>query len=264
MSDIGSLFSVRGRRALVTGGSVSIGRAISLALAKAGADIAIQFSPAADSAFGLPNASEATCSDIAALGRKAVRVAADFSVPGQAKNCVVDAKAGLGGVDILVIAASVQSRQEFVEVSSDDVARQTAVNFAATVELLQAALPDMERFGWGRILSIGSVNQVRPDPQLAIYAALKAAQANLIGNLAKKYAGTGVTLNTLSPGLVATERNRWRREDAASWAEIQRLANPMGRAGMSEEMVGAALLFCSNASEFITGADLQATGGGHL
>lgn len=264
MTDPGPLFSLRGRRALVTGGSVSIGRAISLALARAGADVAIQFSPAADSAFGLPDAAATTCADVAAFGRKAAAVPADFATPGQAARCVLDAREQLGGVDILVIAASVQRRQEFEDVAAQDIALQTSVNFAATVELLQAALPDMERSGWGRVLSVGSVNQLRPDPQLAIYAALKAAQANLIANLARKYAATGVTLNTLSPGLVATERNRWRREDAQSWSTIQRLANPMGRAGTTEEMVGAALLFCSDAASFITGADLQATGGGHL
>ena len=122
----------------------------------------------------------------------------------------------------------------------------------------------MAQRGWGRVLSIGSVNQFRPEPQLAVYAALKAAQANLIGNLAKQYARSGVTFNTLSPGLVATERNRWRRQDPDSWAEVQRTANPMGRAGTPDEMVGPALLLCSEGSAFITGVDLLATGGAHL
>jgi NAD(P)-dependent dehydrogenase (short-subunit alcohol dehydrogenase family) len=258
------LFSIEGRRALVTGGSVSIGRAISLALAAAGADVAIQSHPEADTAFGLANAAETTCSDIAACGRKAVQVAADFGIAGEAERCVRAVHDALGGIDILVIAASVQSRKEFGQLRADELARQTAVNFNATIELLQATLPGMARQGWGRVLSIGSVNQTRPEPQLAVYAALKAAQANLIANLARQYAPHGITLNTLSPGLVATERNRWRRQDAAVWADIQRRANPMGRAGTPEEMAGAALLFCSNASAFITGADLQAGGGGHL
>jgi len=259
-----SLFSVEGRRALVTGGSVSIGRAVALALGEAGADVAIQYSPAADVAFALPDASEATRSEIAALGRKAVRVAADFGSAGEAGRCVRDAEAALGGIDILVIAASVQSREEFGEVTRDEIARQVAVNFNATVELLQAALPDMARRGWGRVLSIGSVNQLRPEPQLAVYAALKAAQANLVNNLARQYASTGVTLNTLSPGLVATERNRWRREDAVAWAEIGRRANPMGRAGTPDEMVGAALLLCSDAGRYITGANLYVDGGRNI
>jgi len=257
-------FGVSGRRALVTGGSVSIGRAIALGLADAGADVAIQFAPAADAAFGLPDAAAQTRAAIEACGGRAAAIAADFSNAGEARRAVEVASGALGGLDILVIAASVQSRQLLGEITQDEIARQVAINFAATLELLQAALPGMAAQGWGRVLSVGSVNQTRPEAQLGLYAALKAAQHNLIMGLARQYAGRGVTLNTLSPGLVATERNRWRRQIAAEWEQIQAAANPMRRAADPEEMVGAALLFCSAAGSFITGADLQATGGGHL
>ncbi len=157
-----------------------------------------------------------------------------------------------------------QQRADFFAVSEDEIAREVAVNFTATIALLQAALPGMRARGYGRVLAIGSINQTRPEPELAVYAALKAAQHNLVLALARSLAPFGVTLNTLSPGLIATERNRWRRTDVAAWAEIERAANPMGRAGVPDEMVGAALLLCSDAARFITGADLQATGGGHL
>lgn len=257
-------FGLAGRRALVTGGSVSLGRAIALALAEAGADVAIQSARSADTAFGLPDAAEQTRADIMALSRRAVAIEADFAVTGEAARAVSDAVKALGGLDILVICASVQSRQELADIRRDEIDRQVSINFASTFELLQAALPGMAAQGWGRVLSIGSINQLKPDPQLGIYAALKAAQHNLIVNLARQYARRGVTLNTLSPGLIATERNRWRRQVSAEWEQIQQDANPMGRAGTPEEMVGAALLFCSPAAAFITGADLQATGGGHL
>ena len=78
------------------------------------------------------------------------------------------------------------------------------------------------------------------------------------------FAAHGVTLNTLSPGLIATDRNRARRRDRAAWEAIQAVANPMGQAGDPDDLVGAALMLCSRAGAFITGADLQATGGGHL
>jgi glucose 1-dehydrogenase len=74
----------------------------------------------------------------------------------------------------------------------------------------------------------------------------------------------GVTVNNLSPGLVATARNAWRRVDADQWAAIQAESSPMGRAGTPDEMANAALLLCSEAGSFITGADLQVTGGAHL
>jgi NAD(P)-dependent dehydrogenase (short-subunit alcohol dehydrogenase family) len=258
------LFDLAGRGALVTGGSVSIGRAIALGLASAGADVAIHYSPSADATFGLPNAAVETTDQISPLPRKTAAIAADFLIHGQATRTVKEAVSAIGRVDILVICASIQSRKDFQTVTGQDVSRQFAINFASTVELLQAALPAMVDRRWGRVLSIGSVNQTRPETPLSVYAALKAAQHNLIVNLARRHAADGVTLNTLSPGLVATERNRWRRTDPSEWEAIQKRANPMERAGRPEEMIGPALLLCSDAGSFITGADLQATGGGHL
>jgi len=88
--------------------------------------------------------------------------------------------------------------------------------------------------------------------------------AATVRNLARQLAGDGITVNNLSPGLVATSRNKWRRVDAEQWQAIQSAANPMRRAAEPEEMAAAALLLCSAGGSFITGADVQATGGGHL
>ena len=261
---VGRLFSLAGRHALVTGGSMGMGRAIALTLAEAGADLAVQAAPGADARLGLPDAAAVTRDAIAALGRRCVVIKADFAIAGDATRTATEAQAALGRIDVLVICASAQAREALAEISAAELQSQFAINFAATVELLQAAVPPMAERGWGRVLSIGSVNEWRPEPTLGVYAALKAAQHNLIINLAREYAGRGVVLNTLAPGLVATERNRWRQQDAADWARIQQAANPMRRAGRPEEIAGAALLLCSDAASFITGANLQATGGGHL
>jgi len=257
-------FSMRGRSALVTGGSLSIGRAIALGFADAGADVAVHFSREADAAFGQPDAAEETVAAIRERGRRGVAVEGGFERHGEARRCFEAAEKELGRIDVLVACASVQYRTPFDLVTQDEIDRQVRINFDATVELLQVALPVMKERGWGRVLTIGSVNQTRPEPELAIYAALKSAQHNLAINLARQYAPFGVTVNNLSPGLIATERNRWRRSDAEAWASIERGSSPMGRAGAPEEMVGAALLLCSEAGSFITGADLQATGGRHL
>lgn len=257
-------FSMRGRRALVTGGSVSIGRAIVLAFADAGADVAIHHARAADQAFGKPDAAADTAREVQARGRRAAVIEADFEQAGEATRTVREAERLLGGVDVLVACASIQYRTPFDEVTPEQIERQIQINFRATIELFQAALPPMKARGWGRVLTLGSINQTRPEPVLSVYAALKSAQHNLAINLAKTYAPFGVTVNNLSPGLIATERNAWRRVDAAAWAEIERQSCPMGRAGTPEEMAGAALLLCSEAGRYITGADLQATGGRHL
>ena len=257
-------FSMSGRRALVTGGSVSIGRSIALAFADAGADVAIHHSAAADVAFGKPDAAQETANSIGERGGRAVIIEADFAVPGEARRTVAAASDALGGVDVLVVCASIQYRVPFDDVTPEQIERQIQINFRASIELLTAALPPMKARGWGRILTLGSINQTRPEAELSIYAALKSAQHNLSINLARQYAPFGVTVNNLSPGLIATERNRWRRTDAQAWAAIEEDSSPMRRAGTPEEMAGAALLLCSDAGSFITGADLQATGGRHL
>lgn len=255
---------MRGRRALVTGGSLSIGREIVMAFADAGAELAVHFSPAADAALGHPDAAVELGQALARAQVRHALVDADFSVAGEGTRAYLAAEAALGGVDVLVLCASIQQRRAFSDVTDKESERQVRVNFLASVELLQAAAPRMKARGWGRILTIGSVNQTRPDPELAVYAALKSAQHNLTLNLARQLARSGVTVNNLSPGLVATARNRWRREDENAWREIQSAANPMHRAGTPAEMAGAALLLCSDAGSFITGADIQATGGAHL
>lgn len=257
-------FDLHGRQALVTGGSIGIGRAVALALAAAGADVAIQFEPHADAAVERRGAAEETTSAIRALGRAALAIPADFATPGAARTCFECACSKSRAIDILVLCASVQSRMVFGAITPEAIDRHVAVNLTANIELLQAALPGMEAAGWGRVLSIGSVNQVRPDPELAVYAALKAAQHNLILNLAHAYAPYGVTLNTLSPGLIETDRNRERRNDADAWRKIVAAANPMARAGLPEDIAGAALLLCSPAGAFITGIDLPVAGGAQL
>jgi NAD(P)-dependent dehydrogenase (short-subunit alcohol dehydrogenase family) len=257
-------FDLRGRQALVTGGSVGIGRAIALMLAGAGADVAVQFEPRADAAVQRESAADEVVGAIRAVGRSALAVAADFAEQGAARRCVEETQAVLGGLDILVICASVQTRQAFVDITRDSVDRHVAINLSASVELLQATLPAMQVAGWGRVLSIGSSNQLRPDPELAVYAALKAAQHNLILNLAREHAWHGITLNTLSPGLIVTDRNSARRADAAAWAKLAAEANPMARAGTPDDVAGVALLLCSPAGGFITGADLPVSGGAQL
>ena len=261
---VAACFSMAGRRALVTGGSLSIGRAIVLAFADAGADIAIQYAPAADEKLEQVGAGAELAAQLDARTVRNVLIEADFAIAGEGRRTVEAAEAALGGIDVLVVCASVQQREAFVDISAEQRERQTRVNFHAGVELMQTAVTGMKARGWGRILTIGSINQTRPDAELAIYAALKSAQHNLAINLARQVAAHGVTVNNLSPGLIATARNAWRRVDAAQWQEIQARANPMGRAGLPEEMAGAALLLCSEAGSFITGADLQATGGAHL
>ena len=201
-------FSMTGRKALVTGASMSIGRSIALGFADHGASIALHYSEAADARAGLPDAARATLDEVRARGVDGCLVEVDLAVEGGGRRAVELATAGLGAIDVLVVCASIQVRTPFLQVTPEEIGRQVAIDFRATVELLQAALPPMQERNWGRVLTIGSINQLRPAPDLAVYAALKSAQHNLCINLARQYAPFNVMINNLSPGLVATERNR--------------------------------------------------------
>jgi NAD(P)-dependent dehydrogenase (short-subunit alcohol dehydrogenase family) len=256
---------MKGRNCLVTGGSVSIGRAIALGFAQHGANVAIHYSAAADTAFGIPDAAANTVTAIKACGVSGCAVEADLHAADGPLRTFDGAVAGLGSVDVIVVCASVQQRAEFVGITREHLEREVRINFGATIELLQLAIPPMRARKWGRVLTIGSINQVRPEPQLAVYAALKSAQANISINLAAQCARDNVMINNLSPGIVETERNKWRRKDMSEWREIEeKAARTIGRAAQPSEMVGAALLLCSDAASYISGVDLMVTAGAHL
>lgn len=258
-------FSMAGKKALITGASMSIGRSIALGFADHGASIAIHYAAAADAKAGLPDAAAGTLADVRARGVDACLVETDLSVVGAGKRTVALAIEGLGAIDILVVCASIQVRTPFVDITASEIESQVAIDFRATIEMLQDALPPMKERNWGRVLTIGSINQLRPHPDLAVYAALKSAQANVALNLSREYAPFNVMINNLSPGLVATERNRWRRQDSEDWKRVQAAATgPIGRAAEPDEMVGAAVMLCSEAASYIAGIDLMVTGGAHM
>ncbi|MCZ7467284.1 SDR family oxidoreductase [Rhizobium rhizogenes] len=248
-----SVFGLKGRTALITGSSRGIGAAIAEGLAGAGAHVILH---------GVkPGAAAAVQHRIVASGGTAQELAGDLSEPGAGRDLIERAEA-IAPVDILVINASAQINAVLSELTPDDLAFQLAVNLGSTVDMLQAALPRMAARKWGRVVSIGSVNQLRPKGIVTAYAATKAAQHNLIQSQARDYARDNVLLNTLAPGLIDTDRNAHRRdEDPEGWAEYVRTLNWMGRAGQPEEMVGAAIFLSSQACSFMTGETVLMTGG---
>ncbi|MND40150.1 SDR family NAD(P)-dependent oxidoreductase [Agrobacterium tumefaciens] len=248
-----SVFGLKGRTALVTGSSRGIGAAIAEGLAGAGAHVILH---------GVkPGAAAAVQHRIVASGGTAQELAGDLSEPGAGRDLIERAEA-IAPVDILVINASAQINAMLSELTPDDLAFQLAVNLGSTVDMLQAALPRMATRKWGRVVSIGSVNQLRPKGIVTAYAATKAAQHNLIQSQARDYARDNVLLNTLAPGLIDTDRNAHRRDgDPEGWAEYVRTLNWMGRAGQPEEMVGAAIFLSSQACSFMTGETVLMTGG---
>lgn len=253
MVDLAALFSLQGKRALVTGSSRGIGRSLAISLAAAGAKVA--FHGSAESGALLDAVAEAGSGAIAVVGDLGNLDAVD-RLAGQALD-------RLGGIDILVLNASIEIREDWAHVSHTAFARQVAVNLEASTRLIAALTPGMLERRWGRILGIGSVQEVKESPSMPIYASLKAAQTSLMRNYGRQFAASGVTCNTLAPGVVETDRNRQALTDAALRERLMRQI-PMGHFGEAEDFVGAAIFLCSEAGRYVTGVRLLVDGGMHL
>ncbi|CAM3563101.1 SDR family NAD(P)-dependent oxidoreductase [Occultella aeris] len=246
--------SLAGRTALVTGSTSGIGAAIATALAEAGA-VVIGHGLQGPTAVAGPGGS-------GAVGPGALEPAPlteDLAVEG-AGAALAEQALRLGPVDIVVHAASIQVRAPWTQIDPADARRQIQVNLLSAVELLQVLVPPMAERGWGRILAIGSVQRRAPHPEMAIYAATKAAQHNLVLGLATQLAPSGITVNTLSPGVIETPRNTQALSEPDYRAQV--LAQiPAGRIGAPADLVGAALLLCSEGAGYLTGQDLVVDGG---
>jgi NAD(P)-dependent dehydrogenase (short-subunit alcohol dehydrogenase family) len=168
---------------------------------------------------------------------------------------------GLGGApDILVCNASVQIPADWLDVTRADFDKQVAVNWSSTLELCQLAVPAMKTAAWGRILTVGSVQEARPHPHMIVYAGTKCAQTSLVVNLARQLAPHSITVNNLAPGVILTDRNTGRLADAA-YARRVLAGIPAGVFGEPSDCAGAALLLCSDAGRYITGQTLFVDGG---
>ncbi|MDI1364440.1 MAG: SDR family oxidoreductase [bacterium] len=242
------LFDLSGRRALITGSSRGIGAALATALAGRGAEVVVHGREASDELDALANK----------LDGKAL--AADLSDPIACKDLARRAEDLLGGVDILILNASYEMRADWKRVTVEDADLQMAVNFRSSLLLCQALSPGMTERGWGRIIALGSIQEVRPNPALMVYAAAKAAQANMMMNLARELAPHGVNVNTLSPGAIATDRNAGVLSDPTYRAKVEAQI-PAGRVGQPGDCVGACLLLASDAGAYVNGAVLRVDGG---
>ena len=233
------LFNLKGKTALVTGGGQGIGRAIALALAEFGADVVVNFR-------GNEKLAEQTASDARKFGAKALLWKFDLARADPGAEWKKFSEENACPADILVANASMQVRAPFDEVTDEDFEAQINVNLRSTLRLVREVVPHMAQNRWGRILNIGSVQQARPHRDMCVYAATKAGLVNLVKNLA--------------PGAIATARNK----DALADAEYRKAVEsniPLGYVGEAEDCAGAALLLCSDAGRYITGADYFVDGG---
>jgi NAD(P)-dependent dehydrogenase (short-subunit alcohol dehydrogenase family) len=246
-------FSMKGHLALITGSSRGIGRAMAVGFAGAGAEVIVHGTRAGA-------ALNESLGAVRSCGVRAAAVTADLADHGRTKSLYSDACTALGAPDILVLNASVQIRKPWDEITTEEFAQQINVNLRSSLELIQAAVPAMKANRWGRILTIGSVQQIKPHPAMAVYAASKCALASLVKNLAKQLAPDGITVNNLAPGVIMTDRNTEALSDPKYREKVREMI-PARFFGEADDCTGAALLICSDAGRYINGADLLVDGG---
>lgn len=250
MSD---LFSLSGRRALITGAEGGIGQALALGLARQGADLVLHH-------FGSAAKAEALAEEIRAMGRDAAVIEADFAKAGAASAFADEVLKRLEPIDILIANAAIERRAGWEDVTSAEIDDHVAINFASLLHLMQKLLPPMADRGWGRLVAIGSVLADRPRAEAVVYAALKSAQLTAIQAIAREVAASGVTLNVVAPGAIETEANRVRYADPAFLkAVIAKI--PAGRQGHPGDCVAPMLMLCSDAGGYVTGATIPVDGG---
>ncbi|WP_369062500.1 SDR family oxidoreductase [Caulobacter sp. 73W] len=236
----------------MTGAGRGIGRAIALGLASHGANVAVHGREAADG--------QGTVAEIHDMRGKAKAFGADLADASGPRQLADEVVAEFGQVDILVLNASVEIRQDWLSASAPDIDLQLAVDFRSSLLLCQVLAPQMADRRWGRIIMLGSIQQTRPNPDLLVYGAAKAAQAHMAANLARHLGRQGVTVNNLSPGAIATDRNAVALSDPTYRLKVE-LQIPAGRLGRPEDCVGACVLLASDAGAYINGADLAVDGG---
>jgi 3-oxoacyl-[acyl-carrier protein] reductase len=239
-----------GKVTLVTGASRGIGRAIALAAAAAGSDIAIlardkeKLKEVGDEARG--------------HGVKVAEISADLSTADAAAHAVEEAQGKLGGVHHLVANAGIAHDQLVMRMKPADWDRVLHTNLTSTFLLCRAALSGMVRARYGRIVFISSVSGLMGNPGQASYAASKAGMIGLAKSLAREVASRSITVNVVAPGLVDTDMVRGMPEKArdALTSNI-----PLRRLGKPEEVAGAVSFLMGESAAYITGAVINVSGG---
>jgi 3-oxoacyl-[acyl-carrier protein] reductase len=245
------VFDLKGKVAIVTGGSRGIGRAVCVALGRSGATVVVNY-----------QGNEAAAGETARLVREAGGEAeirrfdvADAEAVDAAISEVAKAK---GRLDILVNNAGLARDNLLLRVRPDDLTTTFATNVAGAIWCSKSAMRLMMRQRHGRIINLSSVVGESGNPGQAVYSASKAALVGLTKTLAREYASRGVTVNAVAPGFIATDMTANLPEEAKKSIVAQ---TPVGRVGTPEEVAAAVVFLASDEAAYVTGQVLRVNGG---
>lgn len=243
-------FDLGGTVALVTGGNAGLGQAIAVALAKAGADIAVASRQPASETAAL----------VRALGRRCVEIRADLTSIEPIPRVIEETLSGLGRLDILINNAGTIRRADAVDFSEQDWDDVMNVNLKSAFFLCQAAGRHFIANGGGKIINIASMLSFQGGIRVPSYTASKSGIAGITRLLANEWGGKGVNVNAIAPGYMVTDNTAPLRADAErSKAILDRI--PAGRWGEASDLGGAAVFLASRASDYVNGAILPVDGG---
>jgi 2-deoxy-D-gluconate 3-dehydrogenase len=243
-------FDLAGKVALVTGANTGIGQAIAVALAEAGADVAVAGrSPAGE-----------TLAQIAKTGRQVMGIAADLSSIEPVDRVIAETVSALGRIDILVNNAGIIRRADLAEFSEADWDAVVDTNLKSLFFLSQAASRPMVAQGSGKIINIASLLSFQGGIRVPSYAAAKSGVAGVTKAMANELAPQGVQVNAIAPGYIATNNTAALQADETRSRQIlERI--PTGRWGRPEDIAGAAVFLASPAADYVTGQVLAVDGG---
>lgn len=243
--------TLAGKRALVTGSSKGIGAGIALALARAGADVAVNYH--SDKA-----GAEAVAAEIRTFGRTAATIGANVGQVAECQRLVEEAAAALGGLDILVNNAGITLWQDFFETDEAHWDATLDTNLKSMFFCTQAAARIMRDQQWGRIVNMSSGASRSAFTNATPYNASKGGINMLTVGMAVELGPFGITVNAVGPGAILVERTSHELPD---YAGTFATATPIGRVGLPEDIAGAVLYYCSDAASYVTGQVFWVDGG---